>query len=177
MTSLDPTERFLAEIENHKKVLYKVAYLYCANEADRQDLVQDILIQLWRSFGRFDGRSKFSTWMYRVALNVAISWRRGLRRQGQNAVPLTDAALEHRLIKERPEEPPMEIRLLLGELLQKLGELDRALVLLYLEGHNHDAISEILGISNTNVATRMSRIKLKLRREVAAAPTTNGDPK
>lgn len=177
MTPLDSSEPFLAEIENHKKILYKVAYLYCTQAADRQDLIQEILIQLWRSFGRFDGRSKFSTWMYRVALNVAISWRRGQRLPFRDTVPLTDAALENRVMEERPEERSIEVRLLLGELLQKLGELDRALALLYLEGHDHDTIGEILGISNTNVATRMSRIKQKLRREVTAAAETNGDRK
>lgn len=174
MTAPNPPEPFLAEIERHKKILFKVAYLYCANEADRQDLIQDILIQLWQSFGRFDGRSRFSTWMYRVALNVAISWRRGQSRRLQNSVPLTEAALQNRLMDERPEETPMEMRLLLGQLLERLGEFDRALILLYLEGHDHDAIGDILGITNTNVATRMSRIKQRLRREFAV-PLTPGD--
>ncbi len=174
MTDQIPHGAFLAELDAHRKILFKVAHLYCANEADRQDLMQDILIQLWRSFGRFDGRSKFSTWMYRVALNVAISWRRGQRRGLQGSVPLTDAALQNRVIDERSEETPMEVRLLLGELLERLGEFDRALILLYLEGHDHDSIGEVLGISNTNVATRIGRIKQRLRREVAAPPT-NGD--
>ena len=174
MKDLTPPDVFLAEIERHKKILFKVSHLYCRNEPDRQDLMQDILVQLWRSFARFDARSKFSTWMYRVALNVAISWRRGQGRQAQGAVPLTDIALESRVMNERSDETPMELRLLLRELLERLSEFDRALILLYLEGHDHDSIGDVLGISNTNVATRIGRIKQKLRREVAT-PLTNGE--
>lgn len=103
--------------------------------------------------------------MYRVALNVAISWRRDQRRRPSTAVSLTDTALESRLMVERPDQTPIEVRLLLGQLVQRLGEFDRALVLLYLEGHDHDAIAQTLGISNTNVATRLGRIKQKLRQE------------
>lgn len=167
MTTLHSPEPFLAEIERHKRILFKVAYLYCANEADRQDLMQDITIQLWRSFERFDGRSRFSTWMYRVSLNVAISWRRARRRHVEGAVPLTDIALENRLIVEQSPEASMEVRILLGELLQKLDGMDRALALLYLEGYDHAEIGETLGITATNAATRLSRIKQKLRQAAA----------
>jgi RNA polymerase sigma-70 factor (ECF subfamily) len=175
MSTLHSPEPFLAQIETHKKILFKVAYLYCANEADRQDLMQDILIQLWRSFGRFDGRSRFSTWMYRVSLNVAISWRRARRRHVEGAVPLTDIALEKRLIVEQSPEASMEVRVLLAELLQKLDGMDRALALLYLDGYDHADIGETLGITITNVATRLSRIKQKLRRAIADEPPTQGD--
>ena len=177
MTPLQSPEPFLAEIERHKKILFKVGYLYCANEADRQDLIQDITIQLWRSFEKFDGRSRFSTWMYRVSLNVAISWRRARRRHVEGAVPLTDIALENRLIVEQSAEASMEVRILLGELLQKLDGMDRALALLYLEGYDHAAIGETLGITTTNAATRLSRIKQKLRQTVAEEPQTQGDQK
>jgi RNA polymerase sigma-70 factor (ECF subfamily) len=165
----------MAEIERYKKILFKVAYLYCANEADRQDLMQDITIQLWRSFERFDGRSRLSTWMYRVSLNVAISWGRARRRHVGGAVPLTDVALENRLIVEQSAEASMEVRILLAELLQKLDGMDRALALLYLEGYDHADIGETLGITTTNVATRLSRIKQKLRQAVADPPPTQGE--
>src|SRR5438874_11773596 len=86
MSSDDESEPFVAALAAHKKIVYKVARLYCANEADQQELTQEIVIQLWRSFARFDGRSKLSTWMYRVALNVAISYVRAERRSEERRV-------------------------------------------------------------------------------------------
>ncbi len=91
MTSQNQQDRFLTQVEEHKRILYKVANAYCANQDDRQDLIQEIVLQLWRSFDRFDGRSKFSTWMYRVAMNVAISAARSQTRRIQDALPLDEA--------------------------------------------------------------------------------------
>jgi RNA polymerase sigma-70 factor (ECF subfamily) len=150
---------FLARLEAHKKILYKVAYLYGRGEADRQDLVQEIVAQLWRSLPGFDGRSQFSTWMYRVALNVAISQLRARTRR--ETVSLDDAAIARdALLVAAPDEGSAGV---LAELVARLGELDRALVLLHLEGHAHDAIADILGLSATNVGTKLARIKQGLR--------------
>src|SRR5689334_15589909 len=76
MTASEQQERFQTLVDQHKKILYKVCNSYCRNRNDREDLAQEIIIQLWRSFGRFDGRCRFSTWMYRIAINVAISFYR-----------------------------------------------------------------------------------------------------
>ena len=152
---------FLARLEAHKKILYKVAYLYGRSEADRQDLVQEIVVQLWRSLPRFDGRSELSTWVYRVALNVAISQLRARTRR--ETVSLDDAAIARdALLVAAPDEGSVGV---LAELVARLSELDRALVLLHLEGHAHDAIADILGLSVTNVGTKLGRIKQKLRAE------------
>jgi RNA polymerase sigma factor (sigma-70 family) len=158
---------FLSELEAHKKILYKVARVYGPTPADRQDLVQDIVIALWRSYEQFDGRSKFSTWMYRVALNVALLWVRG-QRDARKLVALDDGILDATLADKADDAMPMELRMFLSQLLDHLSPLDRALILLSLEGHDHASIADVLGLTPTNVATRLSRVKQKLREQYTA---------
>jgi RNA polymerase sigma factor (sigma-70 family) len=170
----DPPSRFVAQLTAHKKILYKVARLYCANPADREELTQDIVIQLWRSFDRFDGRSGFGTWMYRVALNVAISRVRDERRRPsrQHMVPLDDAVLETARAAQQDGEAAAAFGAFgaLADELGRLDALDRALVVLHLEGHDHDAIATILGLSVSNVGTKLQRIKQRLRKGLASEP-------
>jgi RNA polymerase sigma-70 factor (ECF subfamily) len=166
MTTTAMQDRFLALLDQHKKILFKVAGAYCRNPADRPDLMQEITAQLWRSFYRYDERHRFSTWMYRIALNVAISFYRSESRRSRNTVPAEDAILD--LAAEGPEPGDEDGNLqLLHQLIARLDELDRALVLLYLDGNRYDIIAEILGISATNAATKLSRIKQRLRRDLA----------
>lgn len=167
---MDPQERFLGELEAHKKILYKVARIYCANPTDRQDLMQETAIQLWRSYERFDGRSLFSTWMYRVALNVAISWVRDQKR-GKHVISLDEGVLDATLADETSNDVPPHLRVFLTQVLEGLHELDRALILLYLEGHDQETIAAILGLSATNVATKVNRIKQRLQREHGGSDT------
>src|SRR6185369_4677514 len=88
MTKPTENDRFVRLLEEHKRILYKVASVYCADAEDRRDLVQEMVIQLWRSFPRYDDRLKFSTWMYRIAMNVAISFLRSEGRRGRETVAL-----------------------------------------------------------------------------------------
>ncbi|MFL6261753.1 MAG: RNA polymerase sigma factor [Thermoanaerobaculia bacterium] len=157
-------ERFLALLDEHKKILYKVAGSYCRSLEDCQDLEQEIVAQLWRSFDRYDESYKFSTWMYRIALNVAISYYRGESRRTRSTVPAGESILE--IADPRAIEPDAGLRIL-RRLIAQLDELDRALILLYLDGNRHDTIAEILGISETNVGTKIGRIKARLRRDAA----------
>jgi RNA polymerase sigma factor (sigma-70 family) len=165
-------ERFLTLLEEHKKILYKVASSYCRNDsrniarnsADRQDLEQEIAAQLWRSFDRYDERQRFSTWMYRIALNVAISFYRSETRRARHTVAAGDSILE--IAEDRGEAEDDNLRLL-RSCIEQLDELDRALVVLYLDGNRYDTIAEILGITETNVGTKLGRIKQKLRHDLA----------
>lgn len=157
-------DQFLKLLDEHKKIVYKVASSYCRNPADRPDLEQEIVAQLWRSFDRYDDAYRFSTWMYRIALNVAISFYRTETRRSRDTVAAGDSLLE--IAAEGPEEPDENLQVL-RELIAKLDELDRALVILYLDGNRYDTIAEILGISETNVGTKIGRIKQKLRRDFA----------
>lgn len=167
MTALTPQDRFLALLEEHDKILYKVANSYCRNPEDRRDLIQEIVAQLWRSFGRFDDRYRFSTWMYRIAMNVAISFYRSHSRRTRDTVSVEETNLEIVAGDPGPEESD-DLRLLHG-FINQLDELNKALIILYLDGNSYDTIAEILGISTTNVATKISRIKERLRRDFAGA--------
>jgi RNA polymerase sigma-70 factor (ECF subfamily) len=159
-------DRFLSLIEEHKKILFKVAGSYCSNPADRQDLLQEIVVQLWQSFRRYDDRFRFSTWMYRIALNVAISFYRRESRRTRKLVPAGDSILEVAAEASDTLESDENLRRL-RELIASLDELDRALIVMYLDGNRYDAIAEVLGITESNVGTRIGRIKQRLRRDAA----------
>ncbi|MBK6407681.1 MAG: sigma-70 family RNA polymerase sigma factor [Holophagales bacterium] len=165
MTNPARQDRFLILLDEHRKILFKVASSYCQSTADRQDLVQEMVAQLWRSFDRYDERYRFSTWMYRIALNVAISFYRSEARRSRFHVPAEDTLLEIPAEAAGSTGSDDDLRLL-QHLIGQLEALDRALVLLYLDGNRYDTIAEILGISETNVGTKISRIKQRLRRDL-----------
>ncbi len=167
MTSPSEQDRAIALIEAHKKILYKVAYTYCRQREDRRDLIQDMVLQLWRSFDRYDGRVRFSTWMYRIAMNVAISFYRGEKARIRDTVPIEEFALDVEAADDAMDRAADNLRTLY-QLIDRMDELNRALVLLYLEGHAHDEIASILGITSSNVSTRINRIKQHLQRELNA---------
>jgi RNA polymerase sigma-70 factor (ECF subfamily) len=156
-------EEFLELIEQHKKILFKVANIYCRNRADFADVVQEIVLQAWRSFGRYDRSRPFSTWLYRVALNVAISAYRAETRRARTIVQSDESIVEIAAPPSQAAELHAQLELL-HHLICPFGELDKALVLLYLDGNSNDVIGEVLGISVTNVGTRINRLKQKLQR-------------
>lgn len=168
VTAATPQDRFVALLDRHKPILYKVASAYCARREDRGDLIQDIVIELWQAFPRFDGRVAFSTFMHRIAVNVAISHYRGESRRIRDALPLEDFAFDLAAADRVMDTAGDDVHAL-QQLIAQLDEINRALVLLYLEGHGHDDIAAMLGMSPSNVATRFQRIKLKLQRDHAAA--------
>jgi RNA polymerase sigma factor (sigma-70 family) len=153
------TTEFTALIRRHAALIHKIAYAYCRHATDREDLVQEIAVQLWRSRERYDERYRHTTWIYRIALNVAISFHRRERRHRDGRSPIDDH--DHLIAVDRVE-PGEDVRRLL-RCIDELGPLDKALVLLYLEGNDHAAIAEVLGISATNVGTKIGRLKGKLR--------------
>ena len=169
-TSHQPS--FEALLHEHRGIILKVAAVYARDREDRLDLAQEIRVQLWRSFGRYDAsRAKPSTWMYRIALNVAISYR---RRDGALLTGRVEPLEERHLdaLSDAPGEREEDERL--AALYAFIGELDalnRALILLYLEDRSYAEIAEVMGISETNVATKIGRIKQKLRGQMTAAET------
>lgn len=161
MTTPALQEEFQTLVEEHKKILYKVCNSYCRDHDARDDLAQEIIMQLWRSFDKFDGRYRFSTWMYRIALNVAISFYR--RENTRTRYVISDE--EHLLeAADDAKSQPEDIRLLY-EFIAGLDPLNKALVLLYLDGNNYQEIADVLGITETNVATKISRLKYKMKQE------------
>jgi RNA polymerase sigma factor (sigma-70 family) len=154
-------DTFQALVDRHKKILYKICNSYCRNPGDREDLAQQIVAQLWQSFRSFDGRVQFSTWMYRVALNAAISWYRRERTRASHILPADERLLD---VAAETETEPDDIRLLY-QFIETLDELNKALILLYLDGHTNREIGEVLGISETNVGTKIGRLKTAMRQE------------
>lgn len=152
-------KEFIRVIQDNEGILFKVSNLYSNNEVDAQDLRQEMILQLWRSFKTFSGKSKISTWMYRVALNTAIVF---LKKSKRNIETIEiDTSQIHPLDKK---DTVIEERIqMLYTIIKKLNDVDRGIILLYLEGKPYDEIAEITGFSVSNIGTRMGRIKLKLK--------------
>ena len=147
-------------IRRHAGLIHKIAYAYCRDATDREDIVQEVAVQLWRSHHRYDERFRETTWVYRIAFNVAISFHRRERRHRERRLPIDDHAIS--IAAAREVEPSEDVQLLL-RCIDDLGELEKALVLLYLDGNDHASIADVLGISVSNVGTKLLRIKDKLR--------------
>jgi RNA polymerase sigma-70 factor (ECF subfamily) len=163
MTTEAEQEEFLKLIDDNKAIIYKICNSYCPNSSDRPDLAQEITYQLWKSGKSFSGEHKFSTWMYRVALNVAISF---YRKQKTNTRQFSSGDhLPELEDKDDGSGIKEENSNLLQQLINELKELDRALIILYLEEKSYKEISEILGISESNAATKVGRIKEKLKQK------------
>jgi RNA polymerase sigma factor (sigma-70 family) len=163
MTTQADKERFVNIISQNKKLIYKVCNSYCRDAEDRRDLVQEVIIRLWQSFGKYNDRYKLSTWMYRIALNTAISHYRSGKRRTENTLPFTEDLLE---IADDNAETNDHIKQLYT-FINALDELNRALMILYLDDNSYREIGDILGISETNVATKISRIKQQLKKQFA----------
>jgi RNA polymerase sigma-70 factor (ECF subfamily) len=151
-------ERFLNLVNAHQAVIHRIAWAYSTGRADHEDLHQEIVFQLWRSFPSYRRESSPITWMYRVALNTAITSARKRARR-PNAVPI-DLAGE-------PAAPPAAVEpgdiAALHRAIRQLSDVDRALVTCHLEELSYKRISEILGISETNVGARLTRVRAKLQ--------------
>lgn len=157
-------EKFLDIITTNKNLIYKVCNLYCSNPLYRSDLEQEILIQLWNSFKKFDGRVKISTWIYKIALNTAISQYRKEKKRIDKPMNLDKYVISLPNIEYNPEID--EALAVLLKLIGQLSILDKALMMLYLDNYKHKDIAEILGISESNVATKIGRIKKSLKKQI-----------
>ena len=159
----EKSDIFLSVVETNKGIIYKVANAYCIHAEDRKDLIQEIIVQLWKSFDRYNDEYKYTTWMYRIALNVAISFYRKENRRKQLTDPLSDNILD--LVDDNAIIETNKNIGYLKQFIAGLKELDKALMLLYLEEKSHKEIAEITGISETNVSTKIGRIKKILKQK------------
>ena len=148
-------------INTHRGIIYKVCHLYGKEKDYREDLFQEIVLQLWKSFPTFRGESKITTWMYRIALNTAIS---GYRKQSRN-VKTEDLDEGHLNISEQyPGDEGQENAQKLQWSIRQLTEIERAMVMMALEEISYEEIAETIGITQNNVRVRMNRIREKLRK-------------
>ena len=153
-------EIFTQLINENKGIVYKVCNAYCHDKNNKDDLAQEILYNLWKSFHSFRTDLKFSTWMYRIALNVAISFYRKEKKLKPHVEILDDVILFEEIEKDiHPEDNLM----LLHSFIDKLKEIDKSIILLYLDDKSQKEIAEITGITESNVSTRINRIKSKLK--------------
>ena len=160
--TIDQEEIFLRLVDQHRGIIRKVAAGYTSTVADQHDLGQEIILQVWKAYPRYSPERPFSTWMYRIALNVGISFLRRNTTPVRQTVALD--AIAHELPHESTASPDLDERVaLLQDIIATLGPLDRALLLLYLDDHSYRDIAAILGITETNVATKLSRLKERLR--------------
>ena len=166
--ALSRQERFEALIHQHRGIVFKVASIYCRDVEEQRDLAQEIRAQAWRAFPRYDADRSFATWMYRIALNVAISHRRSVEYRRRHVADMGAEVLES--IPDPAGHAPDDRVRELYRVIDRLDDLNRALVLLYLEGRNYQEIADVLGISETNVSTKLNRLKQRLRDASSVRP-------
>jgi RNA polymerase sigma factor (sigma-70 family) len=152
-------------LDANRGIVLNVAHTYCFHAEDRSDLVQEIAVQLWRAWPQYDPQRKFTTWMYRIALNVAISFVRKEGQRRRNTVQLEEDLHDTADMRHGGLEDDGAMQRLLDFINRQLP-LDRALLLLYLEEKSQREIAEILGITETNVSTKISRLKKRIRSEM-----------
>ena len=159
---MDKESEFVQIIKQNEGVIFKITTFYTDNKVDQQDLYQDIVYQLWKSFDSFRGEAKISTWMYRIALNTALTRiKKGKRRGFSVAID--------KVILEQTENYDSEFEEQLKKVYVQIGKLnvlEKGVMLLLLEGKKYDEIAEITGLTPSNVGTRISRIKEKLKTQL-----------
>ena len=165
LTESERHQAFSDLLQRHRGIVFKVANAYAHLVEDRDDLTQEIAAQLWHAYPHYDPARSFSTWMYRVALNVAISHlRHSELRRRHDAVPL-DEALHDAADSNTADPEHQEGLRFLQAFIARQRPLDRALLLLYLDERSQREIAEVLGISESNVSTKIGRLKQRIRDE------------
>ena len=150
---------FLELINNNRALIFKVCNIYCSDPEYRRDLFQEVVLQLWRSFPGFRKESAHSTWIYRIALNTAISnFRKESRKPESMSIRLADFEIPDMSGGNDEKERRNALHLTID----KLNPLEKAIIMLYLDEKSYEEISEIIGISTSNVGVRLNRIKIKL---------------
>lgn len=163
MTKDNVSEQFLSIFEENTGIIIKISRAYTNTSHDREDLINDIALELWESFEKFKGDSKVSTWIYRVALNTSMNYKRK-KKKDSLFYSINDFKKDEIIpwLIQQEQENSSELELLYT-CIDELSEINKAIILLYLDGNSHDEISEIMGISKTNVGTRISRIKEQIK--------------
>ncbi len=158
------SDEVIKKIEEFQPLIRKVSFMYGQSSAESDDMFQEICIQVWRAYPQFKGESKFSTWLYRVAINTAISW---IRKEKKHKLNDRDDDKMFGVHDDTPfyvEEEKREQVSALHRAIMKLSDVDRTLVLLYLEEVAYAEIAEILGLTVNNIKVKMNRVKKRLKK-------------
>lgn len=161
MAKANPEKEFIIQVTDAQGIIHKVCSVYCYDREHRKDLFQEILIQLWKSYPSFKNKAKFSTWMYRVSLNVALQYVRKEQRKPQEIE--ISSALQNLSVQETNDHQAEELQSLYAAI-AKLKDVEKAIIMLYLEDKGNDEIAEIIGISQNYVRVKMNRAKSKLKK-------------
>ena len=159
---MDKKESFIRTIKENEGFIFKIASVYTNSSDDKNDLIQEILFQLWKSFDTFNQKSKISTWVYRVALNVAL-YQLKLSKKKVLTIPIDEQILNNQDIDNCENEEKWE---LFKQQIDNLNLLDKGIVMLYFDNKSYEEIAEIIGISKSNVGTKLLRIKEKLKLQI-----------
>ncbi len=154
-------KKFIDDINRNIGIVHKVANIYFMDSKERDDVIQEMLYHLWKGYPGFKGNSKFSTWMYRVCLNTSITYLS--KSKPNNYVPLSH---QHTQIGDENIPEPNETLALLNKAIEKLSQINKGIILLYLEELNYEEIAQITGLSKSNVSVRLVRIKRELEKEL-----------
>jgi len=154
-------ERFVSLIKENRRIIFKVIYSYCRDAEDRKDLEQEVIIQLWKSLKTYNDAFKLSTWIYRITLNVAISHYRKDHKRLKTNTSIDEEIF--RIAEDQSDEEYKDRTELLYQFINKLDDFNKAIIILYLDDNSYKDISEILGITESNVGTKISRIKKQLK--------------
>ena len=152
---------FLEKIEKHKGVVFKISKMYMDDRNDQEDLFQEIVYQSWKSFEQFQGKSEFSTWLYRIALNTAIIFLKSKKKR--NFVQNNDSIDNFKILNEEYNDADDQNLKKMYEAIQKLNPIDKALIFFYLEDYSGKEMAAELGISEVNARVKLNRAKEKLK--------------
>ena len=160
MNREDHIQEFIEKIEKNQGIIFKVSRTYCTNHECRRDLFQEIVLQLWKSYPTYNKSLKFTSWMYRVALNTAISQlRKDKKRKETYFGDIPVNLIDDNLYNDKEERAEI-----LHKAISKLNKGEKSIIILYMDNYSYAEISEIIGISITNVGVKINRIKAKLQR-------------
>lgn len=159
---MQPKQDFIQTIKDNEGIIYKITRVYTNDSEEQKDLYQEIVYQLWKSYESFQGKSKISTWMYRVALNTSIAHLNQQKKKGHSV------SLDFELLNRPDEQDGVleEQMQILYAHIKQLNVIEKGLILLFLEGKSYDEIAAITGFTVTNVGTRLGRIKQKLKTNI-----------
>ena len=160
MTDNLQKDKFLDILEKNIGIILKIAGAYAKTIHDKEDLINDITLELWKSFGRFKGDSRISTWIYRVALNTSMNYK---RKKEKDKLFFPEDLKQFESPNWLTDQQGSSYSEILYRCIDELNELNKAIIMLYLDGNSHEEISDIIGISKTNIGTKISRIKEQIK--------------
>lgn len=162
MIHKDIKEQFMDMLEQHIGIILKISGAYAYTQEDRKDLMQDIILELWKSLKRYNGSCKMSTWIYRISLNISMNYKR--KQNNTFVIASLSDFKEKEIASWVDKQNDLSELEILYSCINELSEINKAIILLYLDGNSHEEISDITGITKTNIGTRISRIKSELRK-------------